>query len=137
MYSQCRQMVNCWGPMTEHVHGDRAVVDLNGKMRISQARDDGQEPENPYRLEHLHLLDAIWNDKPYNEGWIGADSSMTSIIGREASYSGQVIRWDELVAKAPDVFPKDLTWETEPPVMPDEQGRYDHLVPIPGFYKPY
>ena len=137
MYSQCRQMVNCWGPMTEHVHGDRESVDLEGKLRISQARDKEQSSQSPYRLEHLHLLDAIWNDKPYNEGWIGADSSMTSIIGREASYSGQVIRWDEMVAKGPDVIPENLSWESKPPVMPDEDGRYDHLVPIPGFYKPF
>lgn len=30
MYSQCHQMNGCWGPITEHVHTDKTVVDLLG-----------------------------------------------------------------------------------------------------------
>jgi hypothetical protein len=37
---------------------------------------------NPYRNEHADLLDAIWNDKLYNEGWFGANSSFTMVLGR-------------------------------------------------------
>ena len=102
MYSQCRQMNNCWGPMTEHIHGDKGVLELMGKIRISQAADRTREAISPYHLEHADLLDAIWNDKPYNEGHFGATSSFTAVLGREASYSGQVVRWDELAANGPD-----------------------------------
>ena len=109
MYSQCRQMNGCWGPMTEHIHTDETVVDLMGKIRISNVRDRKEEVLSPYLREHSDLLDAIWNDKPYNEGWFGATSSFTSVLGREASYSGQVVRWDELSEKGPALFPADLT----------------------------
>ena len=136
MYSQCRQINACWGPMTEHVHTDKRVVDLMGKIRISNVRDRKEEVLSPYLREHADLLDAIWNDRPYNEGWFGATSSFTSVLGREASYSGQVVKWDELAEKGPALFPADLTWGSEPPVKPDEDGNYEHLVPVPGIYKP-
>ena len=138
MYSQSRTLTGCWGRITEHIHTDRTVVDLLGKIPISRVRDRKLERVNPYRQEHQDLLDAIWNDTPYNEGYFGAISSMTAILGREASYSGQVVKWDDLVAKGCDYFPKEeVTWETQPPVLPDENGRYDHAVAMPGIYKPY
>ena len=137
MYSQCRQMNGCWGPMTEHIHTDATVIHLLGKIRISNVRDRENEVVNPYRQEHADLLDAIWNDTPYNEGWLGATSSFTAVLGREASYSGQVVKWDELAEKGPALLPENLDWDTEPPVKPDEDGNYERLVPIPEIYKPF
>jgi len=138
MYSQTRTLSGCWAPITEHIHTDKTVVDLMGKIPISRVRDRTQERVNPYRQEHKDLLDAIWNDTPYNEGYFGAISSMTAILGREASYSGKVVKWDDLVAKGCDYFPKEeVTWETQPPVLPDETGGYDHAVALPGIYRPY
>lgn len=67
---------------------------------------------------------------------MGATSSFTSILGREASYSGRVVKWGELAEKGPALFPENLDWDTEPPVMPDEHGNYEHLVPVPGLHKP-
>jgi hypothetical protein len=103
---------------------------------ISNVRDRKEEVLSPYLQEHVDLLDAIWNDRPYHEGWFGATSSFTSILGREASYSGQVVKWDELAEKGPSLFPERLAWDADLPVMPDENGSYAYLVPIPGIYKP-
>ena len=138
MYSQSRTLDGCWEPITEHIHTDKTVIDLVGKIPITTTRDRRVERVNPYRQEHKDLLDAIWTDKPYNEGYLGATSTFTAILGREASYSGQVVKWDELAANGCDYFPKEeVTWETQPPVLPDENGRYDHAVAMPGIYKPY
>jgi hypothetical protein len=121
--------------LTEHVHTDKTVVELMGKIQISNVRDRKQEVVSPYLQEHADLLDAVWNGKPYNEGWLGATSSFTAVLGREAGYSGQVVKWEELAGKGPALFPDHLAWDTEPPVKPDEMGSYAHLVPIPGMYK--
>jgi hypothetical protein len=137
MYSQCRQMNGCWSPITEHIHTDKTVVDLDGKIRISNFRDRQDQGGSPYCQEHADLLGAIWSDKPYNEGWFGATSSFTAVLGREAAYSGQVVKWDELATKGPGLCPEDLTWDTEAPVRPDENGNYEHLVPVPGVYRPF
>jgi hypothetical protein len=137
MYSQCRQMNRCWEPMTEHVHGTKGLRNLSGKIRISQAADQGADRNNPYWNEHADLLEAIWNGKPYHEGWFGATSSFTAILGREATYSGQVIAWDELAEKGGGQMPEKLTWDTKPPILPDANGSYEHALAMPGFYKPF
>jgi hypothetical protein len=137
MYSQCRQLNGCWSPMTEHIHTDQTVIDLLGKVRISNVRDTQQAVVNPYLQEHADLLDAIWNDKPYHEGWLGATSSFTAILGREAAYCGQVVQWDELAENGRALFPEQMSWDTTPPVVPDEQGGYARLVAVPGVYKPF
>jgi predicted dehydrogenase len=136
MYSQCRQMNGCWSPITEHVHGTEGVMDLSGKiMRINEY--GRRETTNPYRKEHEDLLKAILDDKPYHEGWFGATSSFTAILGREASYSGKVVKWVELAEKGPALFPQDLDWDSDPPATPNRQGNYDHLVAVPGVYKAF
>ena len=136
MYSQCRQMSGCWTSVTEHVHGTKETVDLTGFIGgINRLRD--RERVNPYQKEHIDLLDAIWTNKPYNEGWSGADSSFTCVIGRMASYSGDIIRWDEAVKNGPSLFPNEIIWDADPPIMPDENGLYEHTVPMPGLYNPY
>ncbi len=136
MYSQCRQMNGCWRSVTENVHGTKGQVDLSGFIGgINQLR--GRERVNPYQKEHIDLLNAIWTDKPYNEGWPGADSSFTAVIARMASYSGKVIKWDEAVKKGPSLFPEEMSWDANPPVMPDENGLYEHAVAMPGIFNPY
>ena len=137
MYSQSRTLSGLWAPISEHVHGDQGVIDLDGKiMKINEMGK--RERTSPYHKEWEDLMDAIWNDKPYNEGWFGTTSSFSGVLGREASYCGKVVSWDELAAKGPDLFPKEeFTWETRPPVLPDEQGSYEHAVALPGIYRPY
>ena len=137
MYSQCRQLNNCWEPITEHVHGTKGTIDLVGKIvRINQMED--REWMSPYQQEHVDLVDAIVQGKPYNEGYFGATSSFTGVLGREAAYSGNVVTWDELVENGPDLFPKgEFTWESTPPVVPNEDGNYEHLVAMPGIHSPY
>jgi hypothetical protein len=136
MYSQNRSIDGVWQDISEHIHGTKGVIDLSGKiLKINEWR---RERINPYYLEHRDLLDAIWSGKPYNEGWFGATSSFTAILGREAGYSGQIVEWDELAARGRSIFPeKELTFDDHPPAMPNPQGNYNHLVAVPGVYQPF
>ena len=84
---------------------------------------------NPYQQEHDDLFDAIRNNKPYNEAENGAKSSMTSILGRMCTYSGKEIKWDDAIASNIDLSPKVYAWDSPPPVLPDEMGRYPIAVP--------
>jgi hypothetical protein len=56
-----------------------------------------------------------------------------------ATYSGQVVRWDDAVQKGPAEVPppEQWSWDAEPPIKPDESGSYEHLVAMPGVYKAY
>jgi len=128
MFSQCRQQPGTWSSVSEYVHGTKGSggVTAGGGPKL---------PFGPYQQEHLELITAIKNNTKFNEGWFGATSSMTAVLGRMATYSGQVVKWDDAVAKGPDEQPEKLAWDAMPRAVPDKDGNYP--MPIPGVYKPY
>ena len=85
----------------------------------------------------ITLVDAIRRDLPYNEGHFGATSSMTAVLGRMATYSGKIVKWDEAVEKGKHEAPgiESYTWDTTAPVVPDDKGIYPGAVP--GIYNPF
>ena len=84
-----------------------------------------------YQLEHDLLFDAIRNDKPYNETERCAKSCFTAIMGRMACGAGRMITWDEALASNLELAPglENYTWESNPPVVPDSNGRYPIAMP--------
>jgi myo-inositol 2-dehydrogenase / D-chiro-inositol 1-dehydrogenase len=123
LFSQCRQQPNTWSSVTQFVRGTKGEKELPGNG------SDG------YRQEHVDLVNAIRKGAKLNDGWHGATSSMTGVLGRMATYSGQEVNWDEAVKKGPNEMPKKFAFDADPPAMPDKDGNYP--MPIPGVYKPY
>ena len=54
---------------------------------------------------------------------------MTSILGRLATYSGQVVEWDKALNSGLDLHPKEYGFDATPPVLPDAEGWYPVAVP--------
>jgi len=56
---------------------------------------------------------------------------MTGILGRMAAESGQMITWDQAMASKLVLAPglEDYTMDSDPPVMPDENGKYPVAMP--------
>jgi myo-inositol 2-dehydrogenase/D-chiro-inositol 1-dehydrogenase len=133
--SQCRQIPHCWPNISEHVHGTKGSADLGARniFAIKGAnpwRFPSKSPaKDAYQQEHDDLFAAIVNDKPYNEAESGALSTMTAILGRMATYSGQQIEWDDAFNSKLQLVPDPCTWETEPPVLPDADGWYPVAKP--------
>ncbi len=129
MFSQSRQMAGCWNCVNEFVDGTRGS---------SSVASHGRK-HNPYEQEHTDLIEAIKSNLAYHEGWQGATAAMTGILGRTASYSGQEIKWDDAVnnGKAYMIYENhdQLTLDSDPPVLPDENGNYK--IPVPGQTKPW
>ncbi len=137
LYSQCRHVPKTFSRVDEYAYGtkgkglmtaDGDLTDVNGVAFLSK---------NPYVQEHVALIDAIRRNLPFNEGRFGAESSMTSVLGRMATYSGREITWDEAVEKGKpeSVGMEDFTWDSTPPVVPDKNGVYPQA--IPGTYEPF
>ena len=77
------------------------------------------------------LFAAIANGEyKYDNAEYGAKSTMTSILGRMATYSGKMIKWDEAINSKMSIMPSKYDWNANPPVMPDEDGYYP--IPMPG-----
>ncbi len=132
MLSQCRHIEGCWESVAEHAHGTRGTADLS-KARISPTTGERwryrEDPQDPYQLEHDHFFAAIRNDRPYNEAENGAMSTMTSILGRLATYSGREVTFEEALASDVDLSPSRFAWDADPPVLPNRDGRYQIAVP--------
>ena len=127
LYSQCRQQAGTWPKVSEYVRGTK------GGSGCHSGRGGG----SAYQLEHVDLIKAIRDNEKYNEGWYGATSSMTAVLGRMATYSGKVVRWDDAIATGPSEMPEKLAWDADPRVLPDKDGFYEYAVAVPGVYKPY
>ncbi|MBI3853542.1 MAG: Gfo/Idh/MocA family oxidoreductase [Verrucomicrobia bacterium] len=132
-FSQCRHQLGCWNDVSEHAVGTKGAVHMtDGRWNITGSkawRFDGKQERERYQQEHDDLFDAIRNNKPYNEAENGAKSTMTSILGRMATYSGKVIDWERAINSEISVMPKVFAWDANPPTMPNESGWYAHAVP--------
>ncbi len=140
LFSQCRQIPGCWNYVGEFAHGTKGLANLS----YNRAKIDGEnkwryrgKSTNAYDQEHIDLQAAIRNNTPMNEGWFGATSTMTGILGRMATYSGKVVKWDDAVAKGPNELPAHLAMDAPTPVTPDTNDLYEHAVAVPGVYKPF
>ena len=146
-YSQCRHIKNVWNHNMDYVHGTAGTgiavpqrsSALLGPDGAEIWKDTGNFPKGMYLWEHDKHVEAIREDKPMNDGYSAAMSSMMAVLGREAAYSGKVMQWDELVEKGRSYFPNGeiLGFDQPAPVQPDADGFYESSVPVPGVYNPF
>ncbi|MCG8649170.1 MAG: Gfo/Idh/MocA family oxidoreductase [Pirellulales bacterium] len=138
MFSQCRQSEGCWNHVGEHVHGSAGSCDISGaRIRLpggkTNWRSDLKEPKTKaWQLEQDDLFAALRGGQVPNEVRWGAESTMTAILGRLASYSGKVVRWQDALADEVSLANTDAikSLQDPAPVVPDPGGNY--RVPRPG-----
>jgi myo-inositol 2-dehydrogenase/D-chiro-inositol 1-dehydrogenase len=132
-YSYCRHIPNCWNDVSEHVQGTKGKSSISGHTIEPTGgeawRHRSQGDRNPYEQEHADLHDAIRNNKEYNEAERGAMSTMTSILGRLATYGGKVVEMDAALKSEVNLFPPTLAWDAEMPVKPGNDGMYPRAIP--------
>lgn len=135
LLSMCRHQPNCWNSVSEHAHGTKGTADISGgRIKYADGREwryerPRGERHDPYQKEHDVLFEAIRNDKPHNEGDYGAHSTMTSILGRMANYSGKELQYKDALEKGVDLVPEQFSWDAKPPVLPEENGLYPSAMP--------
>jgi len=136
-FSQCRHQPGCWSEVNEHAIGTKGSSAVgNSLIRPTGGeawRYRGEKRVDPYQQEHDDLFAAIRNNTPYNEAFYGAHSTMTSILGRMATYSGKELTWDEGINSTLSHFPERLAFDAKPKALPDAEGRYE--IPVPGVTK--
>ncbi|TWT99424.1 putative oxidoreductase YvaA [Botrimarina colliarenosi] len=134
MMSQCRHIEGCWSQVSEFAHGVNGHCNLGGGMfydRSGKATERvRKQGENPYVQEHIDLQKSIKDSAPLAEGETGAVATMTAILGRLATYSGKIVEWDQAIESDISLAPSTYAFDADPPVLPDDQGRYP--VPVPG-----
>lgn len=135
-FCQARQQAGTWIHVSDNVHGTKGTLTLGvgawgmGTANPRTLRAKGYRGDNPYQREHNDLMASIRGDGPYTfDGDHGATSSMTAVMGRMATYSGQMVTWDEAVKSELRLAPERYALDADPPVLPDAQGGYAAAVP--------
>ncbi len=149
LFFEGRNIAGCHDQFASYAHGSKAAATIssnshtparcrifNGQNISNRAADIAwrfprNEPD-PYQLEWDHLMDAIRNDRPYNEVQRGAEASLITAMGRFAAHTGQVITRDQMLNQTPELAPNvgELTLDSPPFLRPDANGRYP--IPQPG-----
>lgn len=133
--SQCRHMPGTMSRVNELFIGTKGkincgaanITDASGKV-LYHFNTKG-EP-NPYQTEHDELFAAIAKGEyKFADAENGAKSTMTSILGRMATYSGQIVTWDKAINSGLDLHPKVYSFDALPPVLPNADGFYPVAVP--------
>ena len=159
MLSMCRHQPGVWNSVSEHVHGTKGTAEPSaGVIRYADGKEwrfeypkdpnaaatdsDGPPPAakgnrkgkrgtgpDPYQVEHDRLFAAIRNNTPHNEADRGAHSTMTAILGRMATYSGQDLKYKDALERGIDLMPQEFSWDAQPPVQPGPDGIYPSAMP--------
>lgn len=135
MNSQCRHIPGTMTKVDELLVGakgrifcgEAAIRDNKGKELY---RFDKKQDNAPFQNEHDELFAAIANgEHKFNNAEYGAKSTLTAVMGRMATYSGQVIDADKTLASGINIMPKEYSWTAMPPTVPNADGFYPIAMP--------
>jgi predicted dehydrogenase len=137
---------------SSYAHGTKgmAIVSKQGDCGLPSSTHKGQTADNanriwvsevkreerdPYLNEWNDLVDAIKNDRPYNEVKNGVHASVATSMGRMAAHTGQEITFEEMLNHEHEYAPgaDKFTADSPPPLLADANGRYP--IPMPGQIK--
>ena len=137
--SQCRHIKGTMSKVDELIAGTKGKVYFND-ARITDLKGntlyqfDKKTDNQPYQAEHDELFEAVAKGQyKFWDAERGAKSTMTSILGRMATYSGQVMDWDKAINSGINLHPAEYAWDAKMPLQPDGDGLY--AVAVPGITK--
>ncbi len=144
-----RCMTGCHDLYSSYAHGSKglAIVSKNRDCGMPSSIYKGQTPQrsnllweskvspdeqDPYQNEWNDLVDAIRNDKPYNEVKRGVEASLVTSLGRMAAHTGQEVTYEDILNSDHEFAPglDKLTADSPAPLLAGPDGRYP--IPAPG-----
>ena len=134
IHSQCRQITGTYGRVGELFTGTEGVCYGGGKlqgkpMEVAEFKmdsDDGQVQE------HVDMLRSVAAGKPLNDAKSIAESTLVAIMGRISAYTGEIVRWADLVSNEASPHYNLLC---APAAVDFEKGEVkapEEVPPVPG-----
>ncbi len=134
--SQCRHIPGTMSKVDELMIGTKGKIQcgaaniLDSKGKTIYQYDKKKDDADPYQVEHDELFAAIAKGEyKFADAENGAKSTMTTILGRMATYTGQVVEFDKAQNSGVSLQPATYAFDAKPPVLPDEQGWYKIATP--------
>ena len=124
MFLMVRQWDKCQGQSGNFFFGTEGALDRNGITGKNPWKIPQQDMMSASVYEHWRLIDSIRNGRAVNNVLdYAADSTLTTILGREAAYTGKRITWDEIPKSDLSLVPQEEIKLGPAPQTP---------VPVPG-----
>jgi len=137
IHSMCRQISGCWNWVGHD------LVYQNGHTSGSDRATPKESPwpadlpvqRSGHLQEQVNTLYHVLKGRPLDQAKNVALSSATAVLGREATYSGKLLRWDDMMVSeknAPALYNLTL----KPTAEDFEKGSVEipkeGVVPVPG-----
>jgi len=135
VHSMCRQINGTTGNVSERIQGTKGVWTSNGiitdlqgnelwRYDIEKEREEFEQT-NPFILELVNWVNHIRKGIPINQAEETTISSLAAIMGRESSYTGRIVNWDEIMASDMNLLPESLEFR-------NLDWRTLYPIPVPG-----
>ena len=107
-FSNCRQQDGCAKDVSDYVFGTKGVCDV--MKHVIKGQNPWRLPRTAkrgdmYQNEHNELIASIRSGKPINNGDYMTKSTLMAIMGRMATYTGQVITWEQALNSQENLSP--------------------------------
>ncbi len=114
---------------TVHMFKDQHIA--SGNVEWSPTAD----ARSPWDYHWVDFIDAIRNDKPFNEAKRAVYSDYASLMGRAAAHYNRIVTWDEVVNSEFQFcdYLDTMNYDSPAPVQADENGFFP--APVAGEWK--
>jgi myo-inositol 2-dehydrogenase / D-chiro-inositol 1-dehydrogenase len=107
LFSCCRQQNGTAHDISDHIFGTKGTChvmthQITGEHPWSMHQDPR---DDMYQNEHDELFASIRSGKPINNGDYMTRSTLMAIMGRMATYTGQVVTWEKALNSKQDLTP--------------------------------
>ncbi len=111
---------------TVHVFKDQHTA--SGNVEWSPPSD----AHSPWDYQWIDLIDAIRNDKPFNQARRAVYADYASLMGRAAAHYNRVVTWDEVVNSEFQFcdYLDELNYDSPAPVLANDDGYFP--APVAG-----
>ena len=115
------------GQFSGNIHA--ATVHIFKDQRIAKdniAWSPTPDAHSPWDYQWIDFIDAIRNDKPFNQAKRAVYADYASLMGRAAAHYNRVVTWDEVLQSQFKFceYLDDLNDDSPPPVQADADGYF-------------
>lgn len=144
-----RRIDKTFSEFATFIHGTKCAAQFSGRTHaatVHMFKDQRIERDNiawtpekdaysPWQYEWNVFIDSIRNDRPHNEIRRAVYSDLTSLMGRAACHTGQIVTWDQMMESKFQFcdYLDELSFDSPAPVKADVNGQFP--VPVPGQWK--
>jgi len=121
VHSMCRQVANCWNWVGEQFTYEKSKP-KDFKLSKPVCYSEIPQMGGGHQQEHINLLYYMMKGKYLNEAQSVAEATGTAILARDAAFTGQRLRWDDMFVKPSKKNPGLFNKQLKPTALDFETG---------------